>query len=126
MMVRTAVTAWTPLRVFSVLWAIYFLPLIIYSASGIEPSEPFRMCWCLLLGLVAAWWVERDSAHTGVWPWFEYSAFVFLAWPILLPHYLIRSRGFTGMQLTVLLYSPLLAILFAYMLAGAYMSMLDP
>ena len=125
-MVRTAVTAWSPLRVFTTLWGIYFLPLIIYAASGIEPSEPFEVYWHLLLGLVAAWWVERDSARTGIRPWFEYSAFVFLAWPIMLPHYLIRTRGFTGMQLTVLLYSPLLAILFAYMVVGAYMSMLVP
>ncbi len=44
----------------------------------------------------AALWIQRDARQTGYWPAYHYGLFVWLFWFVLIPHYLIRTRGRAG------------------------------
>jgi len=50
---------------------------------------------------VALWvYLDRQGRHLSL-P-FEFEAFVFFAWPIILPYYLVKSRGARGLLLAAL------------------------
>jgi hypothetical protein len=42
------------------------------------------------------WWVEADSRRTGYWPFYHYGFWVYVAGIVLVPHYLLRTRGRAG------------------------------
>jgi hypothetical protein len=53
---------------------------------------------------VALWvYLDRQGRHLNL-P-FEFEAFVFFAWPILLPYYLVKSRGARGLLLAALFFA---------------------
>jgi hypothetical protein len=51
-----------------------------------------RLLW-LAIGLVIAYWLERDTRRTRLMRVYERGLFFFVGWPIVLPYYLIRTRG---------------------------------
>ena len=89
-----------------------------YAHYGVEPSTLFELSRTWGLSLLLVWWVEADARETGYRPCFEYNAFMFFGWPVLLPHYLLRTRGRHGF----LLIFYFLALLFgpAAIAAAAY------
>jgi hypothetical protein len=53
---------------------------------------------------VALWvYLDRQGRHLNL-P-FEFDAFVFFAWPILLPYHLVRSRGARGLLLAAFFFA---------------------
>jgi hypothetical protein len=68
--------------------------------------------------LLAIWvYLDRQRRHLSL-P-FEFGAFVFFAWPIAVPYYLIKSRGTRGLLLTALFFvllalPPVVATLFRF------------
>lgn len=67
-----------------------------YAYYGIEGSGLSELLWRWGTPLLLVWWVQADSRETEYRPCYEYSAFMFFGWPLLLPYYLLRTRGIRG------------------------------
>jgi hypothetical protein len=76
------------------LWLFVFAyPLIAALSQRSEQQVVFEdilMRW--VLPLLLAMWVVADAAKRGRQLCYDYGTFVFFAWPLLLPAYLIQSR----------------------------------
>lgn len=55
------------------------------------------MLWSLAFQLILACWVRVDRQVRGFRAPFEFDAFVFFAWPIVVPYYLYKTRGRRGL-----------------------------
>ena len=85
----------------------------VYSAGGLEPPEPFTLLYALGFLWVVGWWMQSDSRGRGVGWVLDMGLFLYIAWPVILPYYLLKTRGAKG----------LLAILiFAGVYAGAFLA----
>ena len=58
-----------------------------------EISVDSSRFWDLMLGSVWSWWVYVNRRRLGQGYPFEFDALVFFAWPIVVPYYLVKSRG---------------------------------
>ena len=86
----------------------------LYACFAINPSSYYQRIYQVGIGWLIAWWVIEDQRTTNFRPCYEYSAFVFIFWLVLLPHYLFRTRGGRGLFqfgtfLTVLMLPRLIA-----------------
>jgi hypothetical protein len=93
--------------------------LFVYSAgaalSFIEPqSWAATLCASYGVPLLVVWWAEHDSGRTRFWPAFHYALFLLTLWPIAVPHYVLRTRGWRGLGLAVVLLSAICAPLFGW------------
>ena len=82
--------------------------------GDVEPNRVVVNCWTYGGPLLVVWWIEHDSAQTRYRPAFHYPLFVFLVWPVAVPHYVLRTRGWRGMGLAL----ALLAAICAPLLGG--------
>jgi hypothetical protein len=55
--------------------------------------------------LFIALWIYLDRKGRQLNLPFEFEAFVFFAWPIVLPYYLVKSRGVRGLLLAALFFA---------------------
>ncbi len=71
-------------------------------ANGLPAAhlEETRVLEGLVLGLSPALWVSVWVREQGYRPAFEYRAFLFFGWPLILPYYLIRLNGWRGLLAT--------------------------
>lgn len=52
----------------------------------------------------SALWMRSDSRETGYWPAYHYGFWAWVAWPVVVPHYFLKSRGRDGiLPATILL-----------------------
>ena len=90
---------------------LILLTLVLTAARGVLASHNLSMPGELAsLGSVSqqlfvALWVYLDRQGRRLNLPFEFEAFVFFAWPILLPYYLVKSRGARGLLLTALFFA---------------------
>ena len=63
--------------------------------------------WLLLLSLV--YWAYSEFPSTRYWPAYHYGLLLCTAWPVLLPHYIVRTRGWRSWRLLLVLYLAMLA-----------------
>src|SRR5919112_4206686 len=68
----------------------------IYDASGVEPPPAYHVLYPLGLLWAVGWWLMRDSRKRGVKWVFDMGLFLYLAWPIIMPYYLFKTRGVKG------------------------------
>ena len=81
-----------------------------FGANAAILSESGLACVALIgLRLSLVWWVRGDSLSTRYWPAFHYGLWVFVAAPIVVPHYLLRTRGRAGLPLVLLVLAVMLA-----------------
>jgi len=59
---------------------------------GVDEPDPWELAWRVGVPLLVVYWLRADSKRAGYWPCFEYDGFVFWAWPLALPHYLVHTR----------------------------------
>jgi hypothetical protein len=57
--------------------------------------------WAISFSYAVAWWVETDRRSRNIPAPFEYAAFMFFMWPVLLLPYLFKSRGWRGFALGI-------------------------
>jgi hypothetical protein len=79
--------------------------VVLASHRLVMPGES-AMLESLFQQLVLAIWAYLDRRGRQLRLPFEFDAFVFFAWPIALPYYLVKSRGARG----ILLFAALLAL----------------
>lgn len=91
-----------------------------YLGGGAEPPPAFALLYALGLLWVVGGWLRRDSAKRGVGWVFDMGLFLYIAWPFVMPYYLLKTRGARGLL-------PILAFVGAYLgalAAGAALHLL--
>jgi hypothetical protein len=97
------------------LWLLPFASAIASAAteSGELPKRA-DLVSRVAFSLIMASWVMADADKRGRRLCYDYDAFVFFAWPVVVPVYLFQTRGDRAL-LTLLCFA---AILFTAFLAG--------
>ena len=93
---------------FQPLNAIAFFTLFYYfSASyivymGAYTSIEYELLSFLVISVLIAWWVHEDKKKQKYHAPYEFAAFVFFAWVLVVPYYLWRTRGVEGIKWSIL------------------------
>lgn len=89
-----------------------------YGLSELDVPERSEYLWVLIFTLLVAMWAVKEpkqTEHKGLSP---FGAFMFFAWPLVLPYHLVKTRGIEGLVLFLgfvgLYYLPFIAGLIAY------------
>lgn len=111
-MIRLLSRLASPTALVYVLTIIAQLATGIYLAGDVEPPPAFTLLYALSFLWVMGWWLLKDSKLRSVSSVLDMGLFLYIAWPVVMPYYLIKTRGLRG----------LLAILvFAVVYVGAFM-----
>ena len=83
-----------------------------------EISGSTELAWTFIFVVLVGMWVQRDSAGKKFDKPFDFGFFLYLFLPILLPYYLVRTRGVEGLVtflgFAAIYYLPFFAGLVAY------------
>jgi len=72
-----------------------------YLAGQLEAPEsvtwisPFAFLW------VIGWWLVTDSRKRGIKLVYDMGMFLYIAWPVFMPYYLIKTRRAKGMLVII-------------------------
>lgn len=103
-------------------WLLSGAHQAVYAHYGVEGSALSHVLWQWGTSLLIVWWVQDDERQTGYRPCYEYAAFMFFGWPLLLPDYLLRTRGIRGLlwisAFSILFFTPWLFAIATFYLAG--------
>ena len=69
----------------------------IYVASELELPPLFTLLYPFAFLWVIGWWLLRDSRKRGVKWVFDMGLFLYIAWPLIMPYYLLKTRGAKGL-----------------------------
>jgi hypothetical protein len=69
----------------------------IYYVSKHQPPPLFQLTYSIGFLWVMGWWLLRDSGKRGVGWVFDIGMFLSVAWPIVMPYYLLKTRGAKGL-----------------------------
>lgn len=89
--------AWKSLIPLLTLTLIYSVALAILASRGKPASEGSSILWRLAFALFVVRWVALDRRFYSLRTPFEFNAFVFFAWIVVLPYYLYKTRGLRGL-----------------------------
>lgn len=70
-----------------------------YLADGIDPPPLFSLLYALGLLWVMGWWLLKDNGKRGVEWVVDLGLFLYIAWPLIMPYYLLKTRGARGIFL---------------------------
>jgi hypothetical protein len=98
------VSVWQFLIPLIVLATIFTVGRSFVAIHSLAAPEAAELLWTFEFRLVLAWWVRFDRQGRGFSVPFEFDAFVFFAWPIMVPYYLYRTRGRRGLFLATGIY----------------------
>jgi hypothetical protein len=68
-----------------------------YGASGTEPPASFTVIYIFAFLWIIGWWLRVDSSRHGLSWVFDMGLFLYVAWPFILPYYIVKSRGTKGL-----------------------------
>ena len=101
-------TAISPWQVF--LTTMLASALAVTYAVRAEPLPPLASLLVILGPLIAVlYWLRQDARDRRIPLVHDWGLFAYLAWPILIPWYVYRTRGPHGWPLTLLLFLGILA-----------------
>ena len=90
-------------RIFSPTALLYLFVVIDQIAKGIyagveaDPPGAFvLLSWVALLWIIG-WWLRVDSRKCGVAWIHDMGLFLTMAWPFIMPYYLLKTRGARGL-----------------------------
>ena len=69
----------------------------VYLAREAELPPAFSLLYPLGLLWAVGWWLRRDSRGRGVGWTFDMGLFLYIAWPVFMPYYLLKTRGAKGL-----------------------------
>lgn len=81
----------------------------VYFASGIEEPAFFTLLYPLGYLWIVGWWLRGDSRKHGIAWLYDMGMFLNLAWPFVMPYYLLKTRGARGLLVLVIVASLFLA-----------------
>lgn len=71
----------------------------IYSASEFEPPPAFTLMYSAGLLWIVGWWLLTDSRKRGIAWVYDIGLFLSIAWPLIMPYYLVKTRRAKGLLL---------------------------
>ena len=74
-----------------------------YVVARAEPAPSVDLFLSLGPLFAVILWLQKDAARTGVGAVQDLGFFVWLAWPVVIPWYVFRTRGRAGWALTLTL-----------------------
>ncbi len=92
-----------------VLAAIFSVGSSIIALHGMPVPNDTGKLWSLAFQLILAFWVRVDRQVRGFRVPYEFDAFVFFAWPFVIPYYLYKTRGERGLLSALGIYALFLA-----------------
>jgi len=93
-----------------ILTAVYATGLWVLASHGrAAPPKATELLWSFEFQVLLSIWVRIDRRSRNVSLPFEFDAFVFFGWPLVVPYYLYRTRGMRGLIITGAVYSLFIA-----------------
>ena len=69
----------------------------VYLGAQLElPPAVLLLYWLGFLWAVG-WWLRTDSRRRGVASVYDMGFFLYIAWPLIMPYYLVKTRGTRGL-----------------------------
>lgn len=68
-----------------------------YYGYQIEPPGAFTLLYTPSLLWIMGWWLRTDTRIRGIAWLYDMGLFLYLAWPLVMPYYLVKSRGAKGL-----------------------------
>ena len=90
-------------RIFAPTMLLYSFVVVTQFAYGfylglqIEPPGALTLVHWLGLLWIVGWWLRTDSRKRGVASVYDIGFFLYIAWPIVMPYYLVKTRGAKGL-----------------------------
>ena len=96
----------------------------IYTATGAwEPNPTFSFIYAMGFLWIIGWWLITDSRRRGISWVYDLGLFLYIAWPILITYYLIKTRRTKGL---LVIFGFLVAYVGAWLLGFSVYLMLFP
>jgi hypothetical protein len=66
---------------------------------GAQLEYPQGVTFIFMIGMLWAvgWWLRTDSRRRRVLSVYDLGFFLYLAWPLIMPYYLVKTRGAKGL-----------------------------
>ncbi|MVF14957.1 hypothetical protein FT643_22785 [Ketobacter sp. MCCC 1A13808] len=107
-----------------IIWTIVGLSLsytvvqVLLNSNNEVVSDASDSAWAFIFAILIAVWSVKEPMQKKFSASFEFSAAVYFAWPLVLPYYLYKTRGYEGLILflgfAALYLTPFLSGLVAY------------
>jgi len=68
-----------------------------YLAGDLEPPPAFSLLYVLGFLWVMGWWLLNDSQRRGIGRVLDIGLFLYIAWPLIMPYYLLKTGGAIGL-----------------------------
>ncbi|HEV7475040.1 MAG TPA: hypothetical protein VGN90_13390 [Pyrinomonadaceae bacterium] len=91
-----------------------------YVTAEFEPPPAFALIYSAGFLWIVGWWLLADSRKRGVPCIYDMGLFLQIAWPFVMPYYLLKTRGARGL-LVILVFA---ATAMAATAVGAVLSLL--
>jgi len=83
-------------------WLYIYLTIVqivsgFYLAGSIKPPPSFALLYTFGLFWGISWWLLKDSRKRGVGWVLDMGLFLYIAWPLIVPYYLLKTRGVKGL-----------------------------
>jgi|SRR6266566_4532692 len=69
----------------------------VYLGAQLEPPGAFTLLHWIVLLWVIGWWLLADSRKRGIASVYDMGFFLYIAWPLVMPYYLVKTRGAKGL-----------------------------
>jgi len=76
---------------------VYFLGQGIYRGLSLEPLPSFEFLYKAIFLCGVVWWLRAETQSSAVKQIYCAGLFVSLAWPIVVPYHLLKTRGVRGL-----------------------------
>lgn len=84
----------------------------VYIAADFEPPPAFTLTYSAGFLWIVGWWLLTDSRKRGIAGVYDLGLFLSIAWPFIMPYYLLKTRGAKGLLV-------ILAFVGTYIVASA-------
>ena len=71
----------------------------IYFAGRIDEPAALSLVYSVGLLWIMGWWLLKDSRKRGIAWVYDIGFFLSIAWPFIMPYYLLKTRGAKGLLL---------------------------
>ena len=68
----------------------------VYLASGREQPPLFVLLYFFAFLWIIGWWLKDDSRRRGISWVYDSGFFLYVAWALVMPYYLLKTRGARG------------------------------
>lgn len=92
----------------------------VYLAREAEPPGAFSLLYVIGFLWIIGWWLLTDSRKRGVRWAFDMGLFLYIAWPFIMPYYLLKTRGAKGLLIIL----AFVGVYIGALVAGVVLSML--